>query len=102
MDSLESIADFLLSRINIYVSGACGPQREAPLECFVPVHRPYNRARTIFEHPLAGDMSIMYGGGSLRILRNTSEVDRFSFVHDIDLVSTWRLPGNMAAHEVYF
>lgn len=102
MASLEDIAEYLLSKVNIYVSGACGPHREAPLDCYTPVHDAYTRTRTFYEHPLAAEMNELYGGGSLRILRNISDVDKFSFVYDIDTITTWRLPNNMAAHEVYF
>lgn len=102
MASLQSIAEFLLSKINIYVSGACGPQREAPLECYTPIHRPYNRPAATTGHRLAADMDNVHGGGSLRILRNPSEVEQFSFVYDVDVVSTWRLPRALAAYEVYF
>ncbi|KAK5120894.1 hypothetical protein LTR85_005961 [Meristemomyces frigidus] len=38
---LQEAADFLLSKLDIYPHGACGPRRDAPIDCFKPVHQAY-------------------------------------------------------------
>ena len=102
MDSLDRLAELLLSRLTIYVSGACGPKREEPLQCFRPVHQSYYRPVNVQDHPFAATLDRDLRGGSLRTVKNASNGEQESIVYDRDIVSTWRLPTSMAAYEIYF
>lgn len=105
MDYVTNITELLLSKVNIYVTGACGPKREEPIQCFRPVHQSYQRPVTPLDHPIAVNLNQNLPGGSLRTLTNTSEGDqpsRPALVYDRDVICTWRLPTTMAAYEIYF
>lgn len=104
MDSLDRLADLLLSKLNIFVSGATGPKRDEPLQCFWPVHHSYSRlAASANHHPLAANLDQLIGGGSLRTAAvRPADNDSASLVYDRDIVTTWRLPNSMAAYEIYF
>ena len=77
-----STADLLLSKLNIHVSGASGPKREEPIECFRPIHQAYHSA--------------------LRTVDSSVAKDGVAVVYDRDIVTTWRLPSSMSAYEVFF
>ena len=109
MSSPSELANFLLSKINIYVTGACGPKRDGPLSCFQPVHQSYYRATPSTAMPVAQDLSRAFPGGSLRFLvpspnanGDVNDGEHSALVYDRDIISTWRLPDTMTAYEIYF
>ena len=109
MTSSNELANFLLSKLNIYVTGACGPKRDGPLSCFQPVHQSYYRATPSTAIPVAQDLSRAFPGGSLRFLvplpkanDDASAGEHAALVYDRDIISTWRLPDTMTAYEIYF
>ena len=109
MTSPNELANLLLSKINIYVTGACGPKRDGPLSCFQPVHQSYYRATPPTAMPVAQDLSRAFPGGSLRYLVPLPNIDNdthvrehSALVYDRDIISTWRLPDTMTAYEIYF
>lgn len=77
--SSRDTMEFLFGRLKIEVSGACGPHREAPYECYYPVHQAYpNPTRHV-----------------------TTPGGQKATVQDKDIIATWRLPNIPAACEVY-
>lgn len=96
-----SITDYLLSRLNIHVSGACGPKRQNPLETFQPIHQPYQRSATPASRPIPASLGAD-PTGALRAVSSSAATDGLAYVLDKDMVSTWRLPNTMTAYEVFF
>ena len=89
----DHIADYLLSCLNIHVTGACGPKRLQPIETFRPIHQSYHRPINPDQPPISAAMDSSLPGGSLRTV-NTSMADSgVAVVYDRDVVSTWRMPS---------
>jgi len=95
---VEEIADFLLNNINISVSGACGPLREQPIQCYYPTYQKYRNASA---HPTLST-SIAIPGGVPRAIDSMAAREGVAIVYDRDLLTTWRLPTPIAAYEVFF
>lgn len=109
MDSPSTtLVDYLFSKTNIHVSGACGPKRSSPLECFRPIHQSYHRPVTANQPAIAKGLGECMPGGSLRKVKGNRKggeggVDvGEAVVYDRDVVTTWRLPSSMAAYEIFF
>jgi len=75
----RDIVEFIFGRVNIELSGACGPSRDAPYQCYYPVHQAYPSPQR----------------------RIVTECEQSTMVLDKDIVSTWRLPDVPAACEVF-
>lgn len=93
----------LYSSLTVRVAGA-GPRREEPLECFHPVHQSYTRENDP-DQPSRSAASIINAyipGGTPRTIPSSAMKDGAATVYDRDIVTTWRLPGAQAAHEIYF
>lgn len=73
--SRESVTEFLLSHVNVYPSGGYGLRRSDPIDCFMPDHRPYNRA---------------------------PNAQTISGISNRSITTIWRLPNYQAAQEVFF
>lgn len=61
MDNLHQVTEFLLSRINIITTGASGPHRETPIQCFLPITQTYNHhatGETPHRRPLHNDLTM--------------------------------------------
>ena len=99
---LNHAADFLLSALNIHVSGACGPHRTQPIDCFHPLHHNYRitapRKPTSFD---ACMQTALPGGVARNVLSNATRTGQ-AIVYDRDLVVTWRLPDVLSAYHVFF
>lgn len=79
--SNSTLINHLLSHLSIRVSG--GADHSRPLDLFYPKRRSYDQA-------------------PLRAVESNAARDGYAFVHDKDLVATWRLPSVVAAYEVFF
>ncbi|KAK5166430.1 uncharacterized protein LTR77_007973 [Saxophila tyrrhenica] len=101
--SLHSrVTDFLLSSLNIHVSGGSGPYREGPIDVYVPFHQAYTRPPERSPPPIAFSLANSFPGGSMRTVESTASPAGEGIVFDIDLITTWRLKNSMAAYEVFF
>lgn len=89
----QQAIEWLLSKINIHVSGACGPRREQPIECYYAMHQAYHQHCT----PSSSQSS-----SRPRCVPSSSTRGGTAIVFDKDIVSTWRLPNTMAAYEVFY
>jgi len=96
------LIDFLLSNVNIYVSGGSGPKREGPIECFRPVHQSYHHPHQPNQPPIAFSITSAFPGGAMRSIESTASPTGSAIVFDRDLITTWRLPNAMAAYEIFF
>lgn len=92
---VRETADFILSKLDIYPSGACGPRRDAPIDCFKPIHQPYHHESHHDHAALASLMASTVPGSIPRAIGD-------AVVYDRDIVTTWRLPSCLAAYEVFF
>ncbi|SMR59902.1 unnamed protein product [Zymoseptoria tritici ST99CH_3D1] len=100
--NLEDVADFLLSKVDIQVSGACSVSRTQPIECYYPFHRPYSAHGSKKHAPIDMCMEAIVPGGVPRPVESAAAKDGYALVYDRDIVTTWRLPNVMAAYEVFF
>ncbi|TKA29496.1 hypothetical protein B0A50_03509 [Salinomyces thailandicus] len=97
----DHIAKALLSAINLSVSGASGPSRDSPIQCYYPSHQSYQReaANTGIPRQHRTPPSAAVPGGTPRAVESSMAKDGFATVYDRDIVTTWRLPSPMAAYE---
>jgi hypothetical protein len=102
MQDFDAISDYLISRIDIHVSGACGPERALPIECFYPVHQAYVTACSKKHAPIDECMAAAIPGGVPRPVKSSAAKDGFGLVYDRDPVTTGRLPDTMSAYQVFF
>ncbi|KAK1825416.1 putative protein kinase [Friedmanniomyces endolithicus] len=78
--------------------GPCIPQRQEPLDCYMPSHVGY--ALRYQEVPaIDGIMQAAVPGTAPRQIQRE---DGVAWVYDRDVVTTWRLPDVRAAYEVFF
>lgn len=99
--NFEAVSDYILSKISIQVSGACGPERTQPIECFYPVHQAYRddvKKRGPLDHPIAA----IIPGAVPRAVKSTAAATGRGLVYDRDICTTWRLPSTMAAYQIFF
>ena len=103
MDPFDQLVEEIFTRTDIYVSGAVGPQREAPIECFRPIHQAYNTPPRSAQAVLdpSEDIVDLTSQSTLHMLQKRNSGERPSVVIDRDIVTTWRLPSTMAAYEVF-
>lgn len=103
---LDVIYDLLVSKLDITISGACGPHRTQPLECYYPDHRSYTSDNSKKHAPIDLAMETVAPGGAPRLVDSAKGCayrnDHQALVYDRDIVTTWRLPSLMAAYEVFF
>lgn len=93
-----TIQDYLLSRVNIHVTGPAFPHREEPLQCYIPLHRSYSRTSP----PPPSWHRPLIPGSSVRTVPSAEAKDGQAFVYDKDIVHIWRLDKTMQAYEVFF
>jgi len=101
------IADWLLNTTQVCVSGACGPQRAQPIECYFPTHQIYSYRTTTTPQPqphrvLVNGIATSVPGGIPRSIESSITEGYNAIVFDKDLVSVWRLPQPVAQYEVFF
>ncbi|KAI6910763.1 hypothetical protein D0869_14048 [Hortaea werneckii] len=94
---MAEIADLFLDAINITVSGACGPLRESPIQCYFPTHQSYADEAKPRNSPPPNAPTCAIPGGVPRIVKSVLAKDGSAIVFDRDVVTTWRLPSPMAA-----
>ncbi|KAI7359738.1 hypothetical protein KC354_g9265 [Hortaea werneckii] len=99
---MAEIADLFLDAINITVSGACGPLRESPIQCYYPTHQSYADEAKPRNSPPSNAPICAIPGGVPRIVKSMLAKDGNAIVFDRDVVTTWRLPSPMAAHFAEF
>ncbi|KAI7219919.1 hypothetical protein KC333_g2693 [Hortaea werneckii] len=95
---MAEIADLFLDAINITVSGACGPLRESPIQCYYPTHQSYADEAKPRNSPPPNAPTCAILGGVPRVVKSVLAKDGNAIVFDRDVVTTWRLPSPMAAH----
>lgn len=101
-EDFDGISDYILSRIDIQVSGACGPGRTQPMECYSPVHQAY-RVNASKKHAAIDDcMAAIVPGAVPRPVKSLVAKEGYGLVYDRDIITTWRLPTTLAAYEVFF
>lgn len=98
----DAVADYILSKIDIHVSGACGPGRAEPLECFYPVHQAYSDNLSKKHAPVADCMKNVVPGGVPRPIESVATGEGYGLVYDRDIITTWRLPTVLSAYEIFF
>lgn len=103
MDLFDQLVEEIFTRTDIYVSGAVGPQREAPIECFRPIHQAYNTPPRSAQAVLdpSDEPASPTSQSTLHMLQKRQGRKPASLVIDRDIVTTWRLPSTMAAYEVF-
>ncbi|RMY18924.1 hypothetical protein D0867_05006 [Hortaea werneckii] len=99
---MAEIADLFLDAINITVSGACGPLRESPIQCYYPTHQSYADEAKPRTSPPGNPPVCAIPGGALRFVKSMLAKDGNAIVFDRDVVTTWRLPSPLAAHFAEF
>jgi len=95
---MDTLTDHLLSQTTIHVSGACGPHRTQPIECYYPQHHSYRHDVATRTAGRDGDRR----GGCMRRMESARARNGSAVVFDRDVVTTWRLPSPMAAYEIFF
>lgn len=99
----EAVSDYILSKIDIHVSGACGPQRSQPIDCFYPVHKAYSpRASKSKNAHIDHSMAAFIPGAVPRTIESTAAKDGLGIVYDRDIITTWRLPDTISAYQIFF
>lgn len=98
----ERVSDCILSRVELNVSGACGPARETPLDCFHPVHQAYSNDISKKHAPIDVSMATIIPGGVPRPIESAACSQGHALVYDRDIITTWRLPDAMSAYQIFF
>ncbi|KJY02294.1 hypothetical protein TI39_contig69g00009 [Zymoseptoria brevis] len=83
--NLEDVADFLLSKVDIQVSGACSVSRTQPIECYYPFHRPYSAHGSKKHAPIDTCMEAIVPGGVPRPVESAVAKDGYALVYDRDI-----------------
>jgi hypothetical protein len=96
----DTVTDFLNSRLDVYPTGAIGPARESPLQCYLPTHSSYKGEQTRMYSTAHGCMEAAFPRGVQRVQEEGS--GRRAIVFDRDIINTWRLPNVTAAYQVFF
>lgn len=101
------IAEWLLNTTQVCVSGACGPRRAQPIECYFPTHQIYSyRTTTTLRSPprrvLINGVATGVPGGIPREVESSTSDGESGIVFDKDLMSVWRLPQPVAQYDVFF
>lgn len=99
---LEAVFDYILAKLEIHVSGACGPPRSQPIECFYPIHQAYNADSSNKHGPLDHCMSAAIPGAVPRPIKSAAASDGYGLVYDRDIITTWRLPSTLSAYDIFF
>lgn len=102
MEVFESVSNYILSKIDIHVSGACGPECAQPIECYYPVHQAYSACVSKKHAPIDHAMAAIIPGGVPRPVKSMAARKGYGLVYDRDIVTTWRLPNTASAYEVFF
>jgi len=97
-EQLPTIDTWILEQLNIHVYSPCIPQRQEPLDCYMPSHVGY-ALRCQDVPAIDGIMQAAVPGAAPRQIQRG---DGVAWVHDRDVVTTWRLPDVRAAYEVFF
>lgn len=100
--NFDAVSDYILSKIDIHVSGACGPSRTQPIECFYPVHQAYSASVSKKHAPIDDCMEDVVPGGVPRPVESLAAREGYGLVYDRDIVTTWRLPNTLTAYHVFF
>ncbi|KAK0346675.1 hypothetical protein LTR91_014249 [Friedmanniomyces endolithicus] len=96
-EQLPTIDTWILEQLNIHVYSPCIPQRQEPLDCYMPSHVGY--ALRCQEVPaIDGIMQAAVPGAAPRQIQRE---DGVAWVYDRDVVTTWRLPDLRAAYEAF-
>ncbi|KAI7256112.1 hypothetical protein KC343_g4263 [Hortaea werneckii] len=97
---MAKIADLFLDAINITVSGACGPLRESPIQCYYPTHQSYadeSKPCTSPPEDSPGDSPhCAIPGGVPRIVKSMLVKDGNAIVFDRDVERAFEMA---LAHE---
>ncbi|KAI7204163.1 hypothetical protein D0869_02272 [Hortaea werneckii] len=82
---MAKIADLFLDAINITVSGACGPLRESPIQCYYPTHQSYaDESKPRNSRP--GNQPVcVIPGGVPRVVKSMLAKDGTAIVFDRDV-----------------
>ncbi|CAK1366026.1 uncharacterized protein RHO25_010799 [Cercospora beticola] len=91
----DSVVEFLSNHLDIHPSGAIGPSRNSPVDCYMPVHSSYTRSQG---YPRAQEGRGQAGNTLLRGERRTEEK---ALIFDRDIINTWRFSDLSAAKEVF-
>ncbi|KAI6901925.1 hypothetical protein KC318_g7762 [Hortaea werneckii] len=82
---MAEIADLFLDAINITVSGACGPLRESPIQCYYPTHQSYADEAKPRTSPPGNPPVCAIPGGALRFVKSMLAKDGNAIVFDRDV-----------------
>ncbi|KAI6794426.1 hypothetical protein KC363_g7973 [Hortaea werneckii] len=75
----------LFDAINITVSGACGPLRESPIQCYYPTHQSYADESKPCNSPPGNPPTCAIPGGVPRIVKSMLAKDGKAIVFDRDV-----------------
>ncbi|CZT21580.1 uncharacterized protein RCC_07444 [Ramularia collo-cygni] len=101
-EDFNVLSDYILSKIDIHVSGACGPGRTQPIECYYPVHRAYSENISKKHASIDDRLKDFIPGGVPRPVESLAAREGYGLVYDRDIVTTWRLPAILSAYEIFF
>ncbi|KAK1081909.1 hypothetical protein LTR33_004307 [Friedmanniomyces endolithicus] len=87
-EQLPTIDTWILEQLNIHVYSPCIPQRQEPLDCYMPSHVGY-ALRCQDVPAIDGIMQAAVPGAAPRQIQRG---DGVAWVYDRDVVTTWRLP----------
>ncbi|KAI7324727.1 hypothetical protein KC315_g8161 [Hortaea werneckii] len=82
---MAEIADLFLDAINITVSGACGPLRESPIQCYYPTHQSYADEAKPRNSPPSNAPICAIPGGVPRVVKSMLAKDGNAIVFDRDV-----------------
>ncbi|GAB1744225.1 hypothetical protein NU219Hw_g1378t1 [Hortaea werneckii] len=82
---MAEIANLFLDAINVTISGACGPLRESPIQCYYPTHQSYaDEAKPRSSLP-PNAPTCAIPGGVPRVVKSMLATDGNAIVFDRDL-----------------
>ncbi|KAI7550188.1 hypothetical protein KC331_g3335 [Hortaea werneckii] len=82
---MAEIADLFLDAINITVSGACGPLRESPIQCYYPTHQSYADESKPRNSPPGNQPVCAIPGAVPRLVKSMLAKDGKAIVFDRDV-----------------
>ena len=116
-----TIHDFLLTHLNIHVTGPSFPHREAPMQCYMPIRRDLNHPNPCppqstqpshlqhspYSNSLATNNSLhlsrpLVPGASARHIPSAEAKTGHAVVYDKDASCIWKFGSTMQAYEVFF